>query len=127
MIGQILQNEISKRGISVRRAAKEIGVAHTTIQRVIKGDEVDLRTISAIGHWLHVGTAELLNISENQTVKNQVSYLVERNPHLVALLSELIKNDGLLRDEDLAEILEYANFKIIQRTHSQQNTSGMNS
>lgn len=118
MIGQILHQEIRNRGISVRKAAIEIGVAHTTIQRVIKGDTVDLKTISAIGKWLHTGTAELLNLSENKTIKNQICYLLESNPRLEALLGQLIEKNGMFSDEDLTDILDYASFKIVQKSRS---------
>lgn len=115
MIETYLKDEIRNRGISIRTAAREMGVAHTTIRRALQGNDVDLSTVTAISKWLKVDVVNLLSVSSNPTIRNQLCLSLERNPWLFAIFSELANDSDLLIERDLEDLLEYARFILTKR------------
>jgi transcriptional regulator with XRE-family HTH domain len=115
MLVAMLDKEIKKRGLSVREAAKQIGVSHTTIFRVLAGTPIDVDTLVAIANWLNVRPSALLNsMSEATPLPELITALVERNPKLEQVLrnaTNAIKN-GQADPAIIEDIVAYAFYKL---------------
>jgi hypothetical protein len=112
MIDQILQGEIRKRGMSVRQAAREIGIAHTTLQRVMDGKHADLVSYSKISSWVGVELPTLLELKQQGDVSTQIQSLLEKNPRLLAEFQERIRDGVSISPNVLEDIVEYIVFKL---------------
>ncbi len=116
MISQIVQDRITKERLSYRQAAKEIGVAHTTLVRIIEGRQIDLPTSQKLADWLGVSIASLIpTIQKQQEGLEIFDILLQMNPNLKETLEELLFRMpfSTLDPEDLNDILEYVIFKLV--------------
>ena len=110
MIKNILESKITKNKLSIRSAAKEIGIAHTTLNRVLVGGNFDLETIQKISKWIGVKPAELLGFETN----DDVSLLVSSIPGFKEILIKAVEKvkTGELKVSVLADISAYARFRV---------------
>lgn len=119
MIKKLLVEEMKKKGLSIRAAAREIGIAHTTIIRILDDLPTDLETMKKICLWLNVEVATILN-SEDRNEKSLVekfSIILERNPELHQLFDEyyLKMENKEIELLDLEEILAFMVFRTYYR------------
>ena len=114
MLAKLLGNRIRERGISVRAAGREIGVAHTTIIRIIDGKPADIDTLEAVCKWMGVKVSDVLEINTTGSIASKIALLVERIPALGVTLTRAVAavEAGELSGEDLREIVPYAAYKI---------------
>jgi len=112
MINNILQSEINKRGISVRQAAHQIGVAHTTIQRIMDGQNADLGSYEKVSRWLNIDLATLLELDDPNSDKARIEYFLESNPKLLTEFNQRINNGAKLSPDAIQEVIDFLVFKI---------------
>jgi len=105
----ILKNKIAQKRLSIRSAALEIGIAHTTLNRILAGGNIDLDTILKISEWIGVKPSELLQLETDD-----VSLLVSSIPGLKEILAEAAEKiqTGELDISALADITAYAKFRV---------------
>jgi len=123
MLGYLLNSEISKRNVSLRVAAQEIGTSHTTISRIIKGDnKLDLNTISKVCEWLKIEPSIVLNEEVSSNLGNRIALLVQNEPKLKDLFERLLTDiDGNeISVSDAQDILEYAAYRLSKRAVSEK-------
>lgn len=114
MLSEYLNKEMQDRGLSVRQAALQIGVSHSTIFRVLKGDSFDVPTLVAISNWLNVRPSTLLdNLGKSNTI-DQIALLVEGNPGILEVLDEAVKaiNNKEADPAIIEDIVAYATYKL---------------
>lgn len=115
MIIDLLQEEIRKRGLSIRAAAQEIGVAHTTVIRLLDGSPVDLETLRKVCSWLNVEVGTILNTpnGDEKSLADKFAVILQRNPELRKLFDEYY--DKMEHSEidlvDLEEIIAFMVFR----------------
>jgi DNA-binding Xre family transcriptional regulator len=119
MIRTLLQDEIRKKGLSIRAAAQQIGVAHTTVIRLLDDQSVDLETLRKICSWLNVEVGTILN-SPDKTEKSIVekfSCILQKNPGLHQLFDEYYAKMEYCEISmlDLEEILAFMVFRMYYR------------
>lgn len=115
MLAKMLQDEMNRRGISIRKAAKQIGVAHTTIGRVLEGKQVDLDTVQSISKWLNINVSDAVNATDTDAdLVTLISSVLQRNPPLRKELTEAAGklNNGEIGLRDLEDILAFIAFRI---------------
>ena len=56
---ELVNLKMKKENLSLRKAGIQAGVAHTTIDRVCKGESVDLETVQKISDWVGVPVSTL--------------------------------------------------------------------
>jgi transcriptional regulator with XRE-family HTH domain len=109
MLGRFLNDEIRAQGISIREASRQIGVAHTTINRILAGDQPDLRTVKIVCKWLKIDAVDVLNMDNggHNNVSTVVAAFLDRNPRLKEAMVDLIEKlkYGEIGNRDLDEIL----------------------
>lgn len=111
----LVRQAIEKRGLSIRAAAREIGVAHTTLNRVIDGQDIDVGTIVKVCDWLGVPVSTALNtFSSKETLPEKLAVLIEAEPKLKEVFEQAMGDleNGSLSTNDLSDIVSYAAYKI---------------
>jgi transcriptional regulator with XRE-family HTH domain len=116
MLQRMLQDEIRSRGLSVRRASRQIGVSHTTVFRALEGKQLDLPTIELICKWLGVNTNEVLRLpaSQSPTTSDKLAVLISRNPRLLAAMDRLVEmyENKELEAVIVADVLAYISYRV---------------
>ena len=112
----LLKEAVAKREISVRQAAKEIGVAHTTLGRIIEGDAFDTSTAEKIANWLHVTPSSLLDARGvgDDALAAQISLLLQTEPGLKEIFQEAIQRvlDGNMSPDTFRELAQYTAYRL---------------
>jgi len=115
-----LANELESRNIrSLREAGRQIGVAHTTIQRILAGASVDVATLEKLATWSGVETTVLLKaMGIHMPIETSDAatwdLVAGRYPELSEPLKELLSRyrDGTLSPETAASIGKYIKFTL---------------
>jgi len=119
MIRKLLMDEIKWRALSVRGAAREIGVAHTTIIRLLDDMPVDLETLRKVSSWLNIDMATILESPERseKALVEKFAIVLERNPGLYRLFEEYYEKMENYEIDllDLEEILAFMIFRTYYR------------
>lgn len=121
MLKDLVYERIGTRRLSVREASREIGIAHTTLNRFLGGDEMDLKTVEAMAKWMGMTLATALGVvREEGTLSDQVTALIESEPKLAKLFAEAAEDmkKGELSADDFREVIEYAVYKFGKRRNS---------
>jgi len=123
MINAIIRNEIHQRGLSVRKAAREIGVSHTTMFRIIKGSPIDLPTATKLSNWLNVPVSSLVDAStgNNSSEIEKIIFFLSLYPDLIQKLIQTI--DQIQTNPNvtqaIADVLAYLVFRLSLLTGGQ--------
>ena len=105
--------------LSLRTAASQIGIAHTTLARILRGETTDIGTLQLTCEWLGIPLSTILDVmgdtgdtAENNF--NRLRLMVEAHPELAELLGELTKRyeAGNIDDVALQEIVNYATWRL---------------
>ena len=82
MLRKLIGKKMKEDGLSMRTAAKEIGVSHTTVNRVLTGSPLDIPTLLAICDWLDVQPATALNslASSSDDLVTNLALAIETMP-----------------------------------------------
>ncbi len=119
MLRRLLEEELKRRGMTVREAAKEIGVSHTTIYDIIKKDRpMQVETANLICKWLGVSlTTAVSNPSEQDQTAAVIAVLLRKVPELGRVFQEAATavTDGEMKPEDFLAVIEFAAFQIQKR------------
>ena len=117
MLKELLDQKIRERGLSLRTAATEIGVSHTTVVRVLKGEPADVPTLTKICTWLNVSPAMVLE-GEAYDATSVFTAISETIPGLLDILKEATEDfkAGELTAADLEEITSFIAFKLRSRS-----------
>ena len=117
MLQKVMQRELERRGLNYREAAEEIGVTHTTIYRILQGENVNRDTLVKISDWTGVSIATLLGMTENQgsqAIASLITGLIEKEPGLRSVFEEAYQSllDGEIAVDDIRDIAVYAAYKL---------------
>jgi transcriptional regulator with XRE-family HTH domain len=115
-LSKLLQEAINKRGVSNRAAAQEIGVSHTTISRILKGESVDYDTIILIAKWLGVNASTLMDadsLSED-ALANKISALLQTEPQLAEVFEEAADRlaKGQISPDTMRDLVAFASYRL---------------
>lgn len=116
MIKILLDEKMKKLGLSNREAARQIGVSHTTLNRILEGGDFDLTTLIQISNWLQVNPATLLGTlspSADQTV-SQCAVLLQSVPALANVFAEAARRvaAGTMSPDTFRDLAAYAAFRV---------------
>lgn len=82
MLDFVLQRAMQERNLSAREAARQAGVAHTTIIRILQHENVDLGTLKKICAWLEIDPMYAVNLEGGQVQKQwlwRLGMMIESN------------------------------------------------
>lgn len=121
MLVNVVTQKIREKSLSVRGAAREIGIAHTTLQRFLAGKPYDMDTVLKICKFLDIAPEAALNSLPNTTDRyNDLVIILESEPYIAHVLLTSIEDyrSNRLTKEDLLQIMEFIAFKIQSRKWS---------
>ncbi len=129
-MSQILKNlveaKMKEEKLSLRKAGDKAGVAHTTIQRVLDDESLDLATVEKVCDWLGVPVSAVLNTeSEEFNMAKEISILFAKNDEFAEVFSSLAKHLelGAIDSTILAEITAFTAFRIDQQLKKKKKIS----
>ncbi len=114
--------------MSVREAAREIGISHSTLIAAREGSrKTDVETALAIAKWLGVPLSTLIvdadkEAQERRAVYQAIDMVLQAAPELEQVFLTAAKEleQGVLQLSDFRDIVEYATYKIRIRREQQQ-------
>ena len=118
-LAEYIRSEISRRGLSVRKAADRIGVSHVTLLRIFRGETPSLDTLDKLSRWTGTGLAYMLQLlgyqveAENDEVA-RLARLVENSPDYERLLG-LLERLGPEELELVTDYLRYLEWRLSGR------------
>jgi len=118
----ILGEQMRRRDLSTRAISAEIGVSHTTINRILNGKNVSVDTLEKVSEYLRQSPADFLSSgSEVDSLSKTIAMIIGNEPSLGGLLREVaIKVErGEIPPEVLREIVRYAVWRINAVTGSE--------
>lgn len=124
MLAKLFVEEVKRKEISYRKAAREIGISHTTATRLRDNKNVDFAIIEKLGKWLKVDFGLLVSLrsSNPMDLYTSMKVILGREPDLEKEFStcvELIENYEIPPDV-MDDILAYARFKMRSSSNSQK-------
>lgn len=119
VLPSLLRKALEDRGISIRQAAREMDISHTTLiaARDQKRD-LDLDTVKKIASWLDIPVSTLINNGTPDQETNDLVFLLksilEAEPALKEVFTEAggALSRGEIDADDFRDIVEYAAFKL---------------
>lgn len=132
MFQKILENELKRRGLSYREAAKQIGISHSTLIGASRGTrKLDVNTALAISKWVGIPLASLIvdidpeNAKRNSVV-SAINTILNAAPKLEETLVQAANEveKGTLTLGDFQEILDFATYKISRRREEIRENEG---
>ncbi len=130
MFRTILENELERRNMSIREAAREIGISHTTLIAARDGTRaIDVGTALAIAKWVGVPLSTLVEEAnpeefEKNKIFQALQIVLEAAPELEQVFKQAANElaAGTLSLSDFRDITEYAAYKIrIRREQAEAN------
>lgn len=116
LIQNLMNDRIKTLGISNREAARQIGIAHTTLNRILDGDEYDLATLKRMADWLKVKPSSFLDgeTSSPDQLVSQIAALLATYPRLAEIFSEVIARvlQEKISPDTFTDIAAYAAFRM---------------
>jgi transcriptional regulator with XRE-family HTH domain len=124
MLSTLIKEELNRRNMGVRDAAKEIGVSHSTIYALFNGRPLEVETAYLICRWLKVPLATAVQEADNvQVAAAAIEVLIRKIPDLEKVLIEAVDelNKGNLTPDDFRDVIEFAAYKIQKRRDTHRN------
>ncbi len=115
MLQTLIQKKLDDENLSLRTGAKQVGVSHSTLGRIIDGESLDLDTLIKACDWLGVSPVTILDVLTNtdDTAALLVAFL-EAHPQLHSafenLLGETLQEQ--LPARVLEDILQFIAFRL---------------
>jgi transcriptional regulator with XRE-family HTH domain len=116
MFIKIIEEKMNRRNLSTRAAARQIGVAHTTLERVLQGKQADLDTLVLICDWLSVRVSTVLSLQQGgeDELANKIALLLAKHPELASWFEKAANavEAGEIPVVVLRDILAYTIFTL---------------
>jgi transcriptional regulator with XRE-family HTH domain len=112
----LIDDALERRGLSSREAASQIGITHTTLNRIRQGGTYDLKTARMITKWLGVKTSTVLDATEENEdpLAAQVAAMIEMEPGLARLFAKAAARvqSGKMKPETFRELARYVAYRL---------------
>lgn len=113
-LGVLAQERVERQGL--RAAARDIGIAHTTLARAIQGEDIDLATAQKIANWLGVTPTSLIDAEGvgKDALAAQIAAVLEVEPKLAEVFGTAMQRvlDGQMELATFRDLAAYAAFRI---------------
>jgi len=114
-LAELVKAKMDDENLSLRKAGKVAGVAHTTIDRVLKGGDVDLVTVEKISRWVGIPVSKAIDLKNAEGgIQGDITTLIGLHPEFGEVLSALAKEIivGGLSSEILIEITGFMSYRL---------------
>ena len=114
-IAVLLEAEMREKGLSMREAAEQIGVTHTTIARILRGRPVSVETLTNVARFLKVDPGNLLETENDaEQLTKDILLIVGHEPALAGVMHEVAEKarSGEIPQETFRDIVRYAMWRL---------------
>jgi len=116
LLPELVQDKMRKEGLSIREAGRQIGIAHTTVIRILNGETLDLKTLIDVCEWLGVSPSSILDsqILGRSYLSAKIAVVVERNPEFAKVFEEAMDRlaQGKIDLATVADFVAYAAYRL---------------
>ena len=129
-LSDLVKRKMEQDHLSLRAAGAQAGVAHTTIDRVIKDESVDLATLEKVCDWLGVPVMSVLDIEndEDETLE-QIAAALALCPELSDVFTEIAERAlaGEIDQAILREVAAFASYRLGLQKQQEQSHANIKS
>jgi transcriptional regulator with XRE-family HTH domain len=114
-LAELLKERMDIEGMSLRQAAQKIGVSHSTVDRALSGETVEVDTLVKIAEFVGVPVENILDVKTNpDEVLQQIVMVTSMEPKLMETFAELAQGvlDGTVDRAVLAEVAAFASYRL---------------
>lgn len=114
-LAELVKFKMDEEKLSLRTAGKQAGVAHTTIDRILKGEPVDLSTMEKISRWVGIPVSDALDLKNaEEGIQGEIATLIALHPEFGEVFSALAKEitKGGLSTDILNEITGFTSYRL---------------
>ena len=128
-LARLIEERRAVEGMSLRQAGREIGIAHTTLKRILDGEPYDVATAQKIADWLGVPVSTLLDAGgsteDKDTLAAQIAAVLETEPRLAEVFGRAMNRvlNGEMSNEAFRDLAAYTAFKLQLTEENDANTS----
>jgi transcriptional regulator with XRE-family HTH domain len=128
-LARLIEERMAAGGMSLRQAGREIGIAHTTLKRILDGEPYDVATAQKIADWLGVPLSTLLDTGgtseDKATLAAKIAAVIETEPRLARVFGDAMDRvlKGEVSNEAFRDLAAYAAFKFQLTGENDDNTS----
>ena len=119
LIKKLVMEKMRKNDLSMRSAAANIGVSHTTLIRILHDEPYDVPTAEKVANWLNVPVSTLLDINQpgEDGLARQIALVLRQEPALAKVFGEAMARvlEGSMTLETMRSLVSYAAFQINNR------------
>lgn len=113
---------MKKEKLSARAAAKQIGIAHTSLARFLGGGRIDVSTMEKLAKWTNVPLTSVIqskDLGPGDSLAAKLSMLLNANPSMRNIFQDAMDRmeSGTIDPQVLTEILDYTAFKLSTLPH----------
>jgi transcriptional regulator with XRE-family HTH domain len=119
MLPKVLADALRERGVSNRAAAREIGISHSTLGRILEGQSYDVQTLLSVCEWLEISPSSVLaseGVIKKDALAAKIAMMVETNPALEKIFEEAIERyeNNEISKQAIQDLIQYAAFRLQQ-------------
>jgi transcriptional regulator with XRE-family HTH domain len=122
ILKNLVTSEIQRKNFSVRAAARDAGLSHTSMVRILNEDPVEFDTLITISKWLGVKPSTLIDglSSDGDDLVTNLAVLIERERGLADVFKVLLEEyiSGGITQEEISDVVSYATYKLNRRKNA---------
>ena len=110
-----LKQRMEMEDLSLSAAAKQIGVSHSTIDRIIRGETVEIDTLIKISEYLNTPVEEFLGDAKVTSERmERIANLFSMEPELADVMDKISKGikTGEIDKKIITEIAAFIAFRL---------------
>ena len=116
MLTKLIQEKMNENKMSLRGAAKKIGIGHTTLMRVLEEGSCNQNTLTKIAKWMNVSPSTLIDTKgiEADSLVAGIASAFSEEPELARVFGEAMQQvvEGKRTPQLLRELAAYYAFRI---------------
>jgi len=128
LIKKLVMEKMRKNDLSMRSAAANIGVSHTTLIRILHDEPYDVPTAEKVANWLNVPVSTLLDINQpgEDGLARQIALVLRQEPALAKVFGEAMARlaDGRIKPETIRALASYAASQLETRAREELSSNG---
>jgi lambda repressor-like predicted transcriptional regulator len=116
MLQVLIQEKMKEKNLSLRAASRKIGIAHTTLMRILDGKPYRQENLIKIATWLGVSPASLVNsiIGDVDPLAKKIVAALKNEPKLARAFDDVVQAiaNGEVASDIIREIVAFAVFRL---------------
>jgi lambda repressor-like predicted transcriptional regulator len=116
MLQTFIQEKMNENNLSLRAASRKIGIAHTTLIRILDGKPYRQENLVKIATWLDVSPATLVNLmsGDEDPLAKKIVAALQKEGKLAKAFEDVVQaiENGEVQSDIINEIIAFAVFRL---------------